>query len=215
VSAHGLQLLLAPISLKNHHKLSPNDKDIWDAAYAEEYDGLSSLPTWEMVTEEQFWILSKGRRASPTMAIATIKYDANNCLKRAKYWIVFLGNLDYHTWSKETTAAPVMSQLELRLLTSLAIYNKRVLKNCDVKQAFIQATLPEEKNISYVHHLDVLILNWVNIGVCYVHYMVLSGPPSYGMKCCHLTSRPWVLKALIIVHVYLQEFLSQVNLQSL
>jgi hypothetical protein len=45
VSAHGLQLLLAPISLKNHHKLSPNDKDIWDAAYAEESDGLSSLPT--------------------------------------------------------------------------------------------------------------------------------------------------------------------------
>jgi hypothetical protein len=44
--------------------------------------------------------------------------------------------------------------------------------------------------------------------------MVLSGHPSYGMKCCHLTSRPWVLKALIIVHVYLQEFLFQVNLQS-
>jgi hypothetical protein len=44
-----------------------------------------------------------------------------------------LGNLDYDTWSKEETAAPVLSQLELQLLTSLALYNHRVLKNCDVK----------------------------------------------------------------------------------
>jgi hypothetical protein len=35
-----------------------------------------------------------------------------------------------------------MSQLELHLLTSLAVYHCRVLKNCDVKQAFIQSTLP-------------------------------------------------------------------------
>ncbi len=56
-----------------------------------------------------------------------------------------LGNLDYHTWSKESTAAPVMSQLELRLLTSLAFFHKRVLKNCDVKQEFIQSTLPSNE----------------------------------------------------------------------
>jgi hypothetical protein len=55
------------------------------------------------------------------MAISTIKYDENNKPKRAKYQIVILGNLDYHHWSKESTAAPVMSQLELRLLTSLAV----------------------------------------------------------------------------------------------
>jgi hypothetical protein len=38
-----------------------------------------------------------------------------------------------------------MSQLELRLLTSLAVYIRRVLKNCDVKQAFIQASLPADE----------------------------------------------------------------------
>ncbi len=76
------------------------------------------------------------------MAIATIKYDAQNKPKRAKYRIVVLGNHDYHTWSKDATTAPVMSQLELRLLTSLAVYHKRVLKNCDVKQAFVQSSLP-------------------------------------------------------------------------
>jgi hypothetical protein len=39
-------------------------------------------------------------------------------------------------------AAPVMSQLELRLLTSLAVFQKHTLKNCDVKQAFVQPSLP-------------------------------------------------------------------------
>jgi len=38
-----------------------------------------------------------------------------------------------------------MSQLELRVLTSLAIHNRRVLKNCDVRQAFVQSSLPEDE----------------------------------------------------------------------
>jgi len=62
------------------------------------------------------------------MANALIKYDELNRPKWAKYRIVVLGNLDYHNWSREATAAPVMSQLELWLLTSLAIFHKQVLK---------------------------------------------------------------------------------------
>jgi hypothetical protein len=106
--------------------MDSNDKLIWDVTYNKEYDGLVSLPTWDILTEEQFRCISKGKRALPTMAIATIKYDENNKPKRAKYRLVVLGNLDMHTWSKETTAAPVLSQLELHLLTSLAISIIRV-----------------------------------------------------------------------------------------
>jgi len=80
------------------------------------------------------------------MAIATIKFDNFNRPKRAKYRIVILGNHDYHTWSKESTAAPVMSQLELHHLTSLAISQKRYLKNCDIKQAFVQSSLPDDEH---------------------------------------------------------------------
>jgi hypothetical protein len=145
-SAHGLTSLIPPATLSSHHKLSENDKNIWNAAYSEEYDGLSDLPTWEILTEDQFKQLSKGTKALPSMAIATIKYDANNCPKRAKYWIVVLGNHDYHTWSKDATAAPVMSQLELRFLTALAVSQKRALKNCDIKQAFVQSSIPEHEH---------------------------------------------------------------------
>jgi hypothetical protein len=125
--------------------MCPSDKVIWDDAYLEEYDGLSSLPTWEVLTETQYKVLSKGVKALPSMAIATIKYDAFNRPKRAKYRIVVLGNHDPHTWSKDSTAAPVLSQLELQLITALAVSHKRVLKNCDVKQAFVQSSLPEEE----------------------------------------------------------------------
>lgn len=144
-SAHGLTSLLALSSLKTNLSLSPSDKLIWDDAYFEEFDGLSFLPTWEVLTEQQFKAVSNGVKALPSMAIATIKYDNFNHPKRAKYWIVVLGNHDYHTWSKEATTVPVMSQLELRLLTSLAISTHRVLKNCDVKQAFVQSSIPENE----------------------------------------------------------------------
>lgn len=113
ISAHGLKSLVAPASLKAHKNLDASDKFIWDAAYDEEYDGLVALPTWEVITESQYKQLCKGKRALPTMAIATIKYDAKNRPKRAKYWLVVLGNHDYHVWSKEEIAAPVMSQMEL------------------------------------------------------------------------------------------------------
>jgi len=145
VSAHGLHSLVTPSSLKAHNKMSSNDKEIWDSAYNEEFDGLTSLPSWEVMTEDQYLKLNQGRKALPTMAIATIKFDEHNKPKRAKYRIVVLGNLDYHHWSKADTAAPVLSQLELRLLTSLAVHHKRVLKNCDVKQAFVQSSLPDDE----------------------------------------------------------------------
>jgi len=48
VSAHGLTSLLAPVSLNSHHKMNASDKVIWDEAYNEEFDGLTSLPTWEV-----------------------------------------------------------------------------------------------------------------------------------------------------------------------
>ncbi len=51
---HGLKSLIAPTSVKSHCKMDPSDKLIWDAAYDEEYDGLVSLPTWEVISEAQF-----------------------------------------------------------------------------------------------------------------------------------------------------------------
>jgi hypothetical protein len=53
--------------------MSPGDRHIWDSAHDEEYDGLESLPSWKIITEEQYKLLSKGKKALPTMVISTIK----------------------------------------------------------------------------------------------------------------------------------------------
>ena len=71
------------------------------------------------------------------MAVSTIKFDKDGLPVRAKYRIVALGNLKTTEWSKSDVYAPVMSLLELRLLTALTVKHKCVLKNGDVKQAFV------------------------------------------------------------------------------
>ena len=146
VSAEGLNLMQAPTLLK-HHKLHPDDKSIWDAAYKSEYDGLKNIDTWEMISEDEYQNmrhLYKG--VMPTMAIATIKYDGQGNPIRAKYRIVALGNLDLNVWSKSECFAPVLSQFELRFLTALAACRKCIPKTGDVNQAFCQSFLPKDEH---------------------------------------------------------------------
>ena len=77
------------------------------------------------------------------MALSTIKYDEFGKLKHAKWRIVSLGNLDHHKWSNNEYFVPNLSMFELHFLCSLAIKHKCVLKESNVKQAFVQDVLPE------------------------------------------------------------------------
>ena len=121
-------------------------KDIWDAAYAEEYFGLKDLPAWTTLSEAEYQRKkSEYKTILPTMAISTIKHDEFGRVKREKYRIVALGNLDPHDWSKPDCYAPVMSILELRLMVSIAIKFKCILNSGDFKQAFVQVLLPENE----------------------------------------------------------------------
>lgn len=45
--------------------MNSNDKEIWDSSYCEEFDGLSSLPTWEVISEDKFRQLYKNVSQSP------------------------------------------------------------------------------------------------------------------------------------------------------
>jgi len=145
VSATSLSSTDAPNLLK-HCTLNKNDKEIWDNAYKEEYLGLRNLPAWITITDQEYETnKNKYGPLLPTMALSTVKFDECGTPKRAKYRIVVLGNLDPHDWTKSECFAPVMSQLELRLLTAIAVKHKCILKAGDVKQAFVQALLPPEE----------------------------------------------------------------------
>ena len=145
VSAANLQKIDAP-TLLQMHTLSPSDKQTWKGGYDEEYYGLKNLPAWITISQAEYdRIRPIVGSALPTMAISTIKYDENGNPSRAKWRIVALGNLDPHTWSSSDCFAPVISQVELRFLVSLAIHHRRPLRSGDVKQAFCQATLPADE----------------------------------------------------------------------
>jgi dUTPase len=146
VTAANLHTLQAP-TLLNHSKLHPDDKTTWDAAYLSEYNGLVDIDTWETITEAQYQSMKHLYHGiMPTMAISTIKYDGDGKPNRAKYRIVALGNLDPHTWTKSDCFAPVLSQLELRFLTALAVRKRCIPKTGDVTQAFCQSSLPPDEH---------------------------------------------------------------------
>ena len=55
ISAKTLQSEVPPKCLKDHSRLSPNDKEIWDATYLEEYLGIhETTHTWEYISEEEY-----------------------------------------------------------------------------------------------------------------------------------------------------------------
>jgi hypothetical protein len=146
VSASNLHSFQAP-TLLNHSKLHPDDKLTWDAAYLSEYNGLTNINTWDTISESDYQSMKHLYKGIlPTMAISTIKYDGDGRPSRAKYRIVALGNLDPHSWTKQDCFAPVLSQLELRFLTALAVKNKCIPKTGDVTQAFCQSCLPEDEH---------------------------------------------------------------------
>ena len=80
------------------------------------------------------------------MAVSTIKYDEQGKPKRAKYRIVAIGNFEKDRWSKSDCYAPLMSLLDFRFLVALAVKNNRVLKNADIKQAFVKTHLPPKES---------------------------------------------------------------------
>ena len=94
VSAKNLTTEDVP-SLLQHCLLNDNDRKIWDDAYAEEYFGLTDLPCWASITEQEFQTNKHLYKSIlPSMAVSLIKYDEFGKPKRAKYRIVALGNLE-------------------------------------------------------------------------------------------------------------------------
>ena len=143
VSAKNLIDMKAPTSLLKHLTMHPSDRTIWDSSYREEYEGLAHCNTYKIITNKEYQNMkSKIKGILPTMAIATIKTDGEGNPVRAKYRIVALGNLDSHLWSKQDCFAPVLSQIALQLLISIAVRLKIIPKTGDVSQAFVKSSLP-------------------------------------------------------------------------
>jgi len=147
VSATNLQSLTPPGSVvKALHRNNP-DKSIWHESYKEEYDGLNSNNTFDIISEDEYQHLKRlhGVRAIPSMYTFVVKHT-NGIPTRAKSRIVVLGNLEQRSWTKADCFSPVISIPMIRFLTALAIQHGQPLQQADCKFAFIQASLPPEEH---------------------------------------------------------------------
>ena len=124
--------------------LSPDNADapIWLESYKEEYNDLKNMEVYEEITPEQYKnIQHKSGKPLPSMCVLTIKYK-DGYPDRVKSRIVVLGNQQSTTFIPSDTYAPVISQNQFRCLLSIAVQNKRKLKQGDVKNAFCNGILP-------------------------------------------------------------------------
>ncbi len=103
VPAADLECTSAPDGLGSRlDHLSPKDKAIWLASYAEEIDGLNGQHTYDVITEAEYQrYKQKGIKAIPTMAVFVVKPDEFGKPYRAKSRVVVLGNLEQHSWEAD------------------------------------------------------------------------------------------------------------------
>jgi hypothetical protein len=146
VSANTLQCHLPPGSLLKALCSRNFDRSIWLDSYKEEYDGLISNNTFDIISEQDYKELARhhGIKAIPSMCTFTVK-KTNGVPTCAKSRIVILGNFDPRQWTKSDCFSPVVSIPMVRLLTALAVHNKCTVKQGDCKFAFIQACLPDNE----------------------------------------------------------------------
>jgi hypothetical protein len=147
VSARTLTSSTPPGSvLKALHPSHPG-KSIWFESYQEEYEGLISNDTFDIISEAEYQRLKQlhGVHAIPSMCTFVIKHN-NGVPIRAKSRIVVLGNLEQRSWTKAACFSPVISIPMIRLLTAMAVQRGRTLKQADCKFAFIQTALPPDEH---------------------------------------------------------------------
>ena len=81
VSAQNLHQNFAPPNLRTALAASNPDRDIWDAAYNEEYDNINGMEVFEEIDQEQYqrYLKQYGKeaRAIPSMNLFTVKPDMN------------------------------------------------------------------------------------------------------------------------------------------
>ena len=123
------------------------DCPIWVDLYQEEYKGLTSKYTFNIISAEEYHTIcsTTAKTAIPSMGILSVKKEAAGHPTRVKNQIIVLGNKDPTTWTKADWYTPIVALPIIHLLTALAIQHCTTLKWGDCKNTFIQSKLPDNE----------------------------------------------------------------------
>eukprot|EP00957_Ditylum_brightwellii_P184207 14030896-Ditylum_brightwellii.AAC.1 len=113
----------------------------------EELQGLIALGIFHKITIEEYRRLHDqgAPKALSLMCVLNGKHDELGCPIHAKSCIVVLGNMEDCSWDKGQVYAPVITQTQVQLLTSMSVSKNRVLKQADCRNAFCHGVLPEDE----------------------------------------------------------------------
>jgi hypothetical protein len=114
------------------------------ASFREEKSGTKLQNTYVKISLANYRALwAQGApRAILTMCMLSIKKDEMFNPLRAKSCIVVLGNHEDHVWSKPEKYAPVLRPDSMQLMVSLAVEQRRTLKQGDCKKCILSGHSP-------------------------------------------------------------------------
>ena len=147
VSAKNLLSPCPPSLAKALHPSNP-DRHVWLNSYKEEKQGLIDHDVYETISKKQYLALRRSGKipkAIPSMCVLVVKTNKDGDPDRAKSRIVVLGNFEDRVYARSQRYAPVLKYDSLRLLTSQAVADKRILQQGDCKNAFCNAVLPDDE----------------------------------------------------------------------
>jgi hypothetical protein len=111
------------------------DWDDWKLALDEEMKSLLENGTWELVERKP------GMKVIPSKWVFKLKRDSEGRINRYKCRLVAGGHRQTYGVDFEETFAPVSKATSLRVLLSIAAYNKWKVHQLDVKTAFLHGDI--------------------------------------------------------------------------
>lgn len=158
------------------------DSEVWSRAIKEEMDSLIENNTWSLVD------LPTNRRAIDNRWVFKIKYKSNGDIDRYKARLVVKGFTQKYGIDYQETFCPVVKFSSIRMILATAANEKLILKQFDIKTAFLYGELDEE-----IYMKQPVGFNDNSGKVCRLHRSL------YGLK---QASRCWNKKFTDFLHSF-------------
>jgi len=130
------ETLLVPTTYRE--AMNTDEKEQWEAAMREEINSLLKNKTWTLVQKPDGVKPINGRW------VFARKYNSDGSVKLWKSRFVAKGFQQIKGENFTDTYAPVTRYASIRILLALAAINKMEITQCDIKTAFLNATLEED-----------------------------------------------------------------------
>ena len=142
--------LLFPCPPSLFKALDPSNPDpqVWLDSYNEEKQGLVDHKVYENISKIQYLSLKRSGKipnSIPSMCLLIVKNYKDSKPLRSNSFIVDLGNFEDCLYQKSQRYDPVLKYSSIRLLTSKAVGDKRILQQFDCKNVLCKATLPDDE----------------------------------------------------------------------